>query len=96
MITLETRTQLSSETVIFYQVEFSWCFPRVTIAVIKHDDLKQFEEEISESSQRQELMQRPWRSAAYWLAPCGLLACFLIEPRTTISSGMAAATASPI
>jgi hypothetical protein len=22
---------------------------------------------------RQELMQRPWRGAAFWLAPCGLL-----------------------
>ena len=32
---------------------------------------------------RQELMQRPWRSAAYWLASPGCSACFLIEPRTT-------------
>jgi hypothetical protein len=29
----------------------------------------------------QELMQRPWRSAAYWLAHPGLSACFLIEFR---------------
>jgi hypothetical protein len=32
-------------------------------------------------------MQRPWRGAAYWLAPQG----FLIEPRTT-SPGMAPPT----
>jgi hypothetical protein len=37
---------------------------------------------------RQELMQTPWRDAAYWLASRGLhhvacSACFFIEPRTT-------------
>jgi hypothetical protein len=26
---------------------------------------------------RQKQMQRPWRGAAYWLAPDGLLTCFL-------------------
>jgi hypothetical protein len=35
---------------------------------------------------RQELLQRPWRNAAYWLA--SFSGCFLIEPRTT-SPGMA-------
>jgi hypothetical protein len=29
---------------------------------------------------RQKLMQRPWRDAAYWLAPCGLLS--LLSYRT--------------
>jgi hypothetical protein len=28
---------------------------------------------------RQELMQRPWRSAAYWLAPHGLLSLLSLE-----------------
>jgi hypothetical protein len=36
---------------------------------------------------RQELMQRPWRGAAYWLASLACSACFLIEPRTT-SAGL--------
>jgi hypothetical protein len=40
---------------------------------------------------RQELMLRPWRNAAYWLAPHGLLGCFLIELRAT-SPGMAPPT----
>jgi hypothetical protein len=40
---------------------------------------------------RQELMQRPWRSAAYWIALMACSACFLIEPRTT-SLGMAPPT----
>jgi hypothetical protein len=39
---------------------------------------------------RQELMQRPWRGAAYWLSSRDLV-CFLIEPMTT-SSGMALPT----
>jgi len=30
----------------------------------------------------QELMQRPWRDAAYWLAHTACLASFLIELRT--------------
>jgi hypothetical protein len=37
---------------------------------------------------RQELMQRPWRDVAYWLASLGLLNLFLIELRTR-NSGMA-------
>jgi hypothetical protein len=57
---------------------------RGTIAVIKHHDQKHLEEErvylaYTSTSQsipeevravrwRQELMQRPWRGAAYWLA----------------------------
>jgi len=36
---------------------------------------------------RQELMQRPQKGAAYWLASLACSACFLIEPRAT-SSGM--------
>jgi hypothetical protein len=32
---------------------------------------------------RQELMQRPWRGAAFWLAPAACLSCFLILLRTT-------------
>jgi hypothetical protein len=32
---------------------------------------------------RQELMQRPWRGAASWLAPHGLLSLFLTQVRTT-------------
>jgi hypothetical protein len=32
---------------------------------------------------RQELMQRPWRNAAYWLAPHGLLILLSTKPRTT-------------
>jgi len=32
---------------------------------------------------KQELKQRPWKGAAYWLAPLACSACFLIEPRTT-------------
>ena len=39
----------------------------------------------------QELMHRPWRGVAYWLAPHGCSACFLIEPRTT-SPGMTVPT----
>ena len=35
-----------------------------------------------EETWSQELMQRPCRSAAYWLAPHGLLS-LLTEPRTT-------------
>uniref|UniRef100_A0A3B2W7I2 Ankyrin repeat domain 12 n=1 Tax=Mus musculus TaxID=10090 RepID=A0A3B2W7I2_MOUSE len=39
------------------------------------------------SSQRQELMQRPWRDAAYWLAPCdskeACSTCFFTELSTT-------------
>jgi hypothetical protein len=31
----------------------------------------------------QELMQRPWRGAVYWLAFLDCSAGFLIEPRTT-------------
>ena len=39
---------------------------------------------------RQELMQRPWRDAAYWLTmACSV--CLLIEPRT-VSPGMAPLT----
>ena len=35
-------------------------------------------------SWRQELMQRPWRDAAYWLCfPMACSASFLVEPRTT-------------
>jgi hypothetical protein len=30
---------------------------------------------------RQELMQRPWRGAAYWLASPGLLTLLSLEPR---------------
>ena len=37
---------------------------------------------------RQELMQRPWRDVAYWLASLGLLSLLLIELRTR-NSGMA-------
>jgi hypothetical protein len=37
---------------------------------------------------RQELMQRPWRSSAYWLAACGLLSLFSITLRTN-SPGVA-------
>jgi hypothetical protein len=37
---------------------------------------------------RQELMQRSWRGAAYWLAPYILLSLLSMEPRTT-NSGMA-------
>jgi hypothetical protein len=40
---------------------------------------------------RQELMQRPWRGAAYWLAPMICSDCFPIEPRTT-SLGIALST----
>ena len=36
---------------------------------------------------RQELMQRPWRVAAHWLASPGLLTCLIIEPRTTSPDG---------
>jgi hypothetical protein len=32
---------------------------------------------------KQELMQRPWRDGAYWLAPMACSAFFLIESRTT-------------
>lgn len=39
--------------------------------------LKEVRSELKEGqkacSQRQELMQRPWGSAAYWFVPCGLL-----------------------
>jgi hypothetical protein len=40
---------------------------------------------IMEGSQDRELMQRPLKGAAYWLASHGLSACFLIEPKTTSS-----------
>jgi hypothetical protein len=43
------------------------------------------------ATQKQELMQRPWRVAAYWLLILAYSACFHIEPRTT-SSGMAPPT----
>ena len=43
---------------------------------------------------KQELMQRPWRDVPYWLASPGLLACFLIEPKTT-SPKMASPTRDP-
>jgi hypothetical protein len=43
---------------------------------------------------RQELMQRPWRGAAYWLASLSCSACFLIELRTT-SPGMAPSIIDP-
>ena len=36
---------------------------------------------------RQEMTQRPWKGAAYWHAPYGLLRPLSIEPRTT-SPGM--------
>ena len=36
-------------------------------------------------------MQRPWRDAAYWLAPMAYSAYFLIEPGTT-HPGMAPPT----
>jgi hypothetical protein len=45
-------------------------------------------QEVRKGTWRQELMQRPWRGDASWLAPHGLLSCFLIEPRTT-NPGMA-------
>ena len=32
-----------------------------------------------------ELMQRPWRDAAYWLVPLACSSCFLKEPRTSVS-----------
>lgn len=32
---------------------------------------------------RQEVEKRPRKSAAYWTALCGLLRCFLIQPRAT-------------
>jgi hypothetical protein len=32
---------------------------------------------------RQELMQKPWRGAIYWLASGGFLILLLIEPRTS-------------
>jgi hypothetical protein len=41
-------------------------------------------------TQRQGLMQRPWRGDSYWLAPHGSLS-LLIKPRTT-SPGMALPT----
>jgi hypothetical protein len=34
-------------------------------------------------TRRQELMQRPWRSVAYWLVIMACSTCFLIKPRTT-------------
>ena len=40
---------------------------------------------------RQELIQQPWKGAAYWLAPHGLLSLLLIKLRTT-SPGMALPT----
>ena len=40
---------------------------------------------------RQELMQRPWRGAAYWLFLGACSVCFLIENRTT-SPGMTLTT----
>jgi hypothetical protein len=40
---------------------------------------------------KQELMQRPWRGAAYWVASLGFLSLLFIEPRTT-SLGMAPPT----
>ena len=40
---------------------------------------------------RQELMQRPWRGTAYWLAPHDLFILLSIESRTT-SPGMAPPT----
>lgn len=40
---------------------------------------------------RQELMQRLWSGANYWLAPMSCSVCFLIEPRTT-SRGVAPPT----
>ena len=39
-------------------------------------------------SWRQELMQKPWRGASYWLVPYGLLSLFSHRSRTT-SPGMA-------
>ena len=43
---------------------------------------------------RQELMQTPWRGAAYWLLSLACSACFLTEPRT-VSPGMAHIWAGP-
>jgi hypothetical protein len=37
----------------------------------------------TEIQTRQELMQRPWRGAAYWLVLTACSAYFTIEPRTT-------------
>jgi hypothetical protein len=34
---------------------------------------------------RRELMQKPWKGAAYWLASMASSACFLLEPTTTSS-----------
>lgn len=35
-------------------------------------------------TRRQELKQKPWRNASYWLAPLACSACFLIYPRPTL------------
>jgi hypothetical protein len=50
--------------------------------------------EVRMATWRQELMQKPWRDAAIWIASPSLLSYFLIEPRTT-STGMVLPTIDP-
>ena len=85
---------------------FTLLIVRVPFAVIKHYDQKQLEEqkvyfilwlnslssrEVRAGPWRQELMQRPWRDAAYWPAPPGLLIFHSYRTRT-ISPGVAPPT----
>lgn len=40
-------------------------------------------QELKAGTWRQKLKQRPWKNAAYWLAPHALLTYFLVQPRPT-------------
>ena len=60
-VTLDDDKQLGKEKVIS-----GWCLPYITEGSQDRNSNKA-------GTWRQELMERPWRNAAYWLAPHGLL-----------------------
>ena len=64
-----------------------WCPTKLSIAVIKHcyqSNSVREEHSVQAGTWWQELIQRPWRGAAYWFAPKGSH-CFLLKPRTSFS-----------
>jgi hypothetical protein len=59
----------------------TWVGKGLFLFSLPHDSSSQ--REVGAGTRKQELIQRPWRNAAYWLPPLGCSTYFLIQPRNT-------------